>query len=110
MASIESASALITGISLAVTATGLVLNILNNRDDIDIGRKTILFSVLFIFASFYTSIAYLYAVQFQKLIFFPQRFSQSSRIQWLFGIAAGFSLLGIAIPILRLAFVQLRSN
>ena len=92
MVSVASASALITGVSLAVTATALIINTINNRSDYELKKSTIKWSVLFVFSSFYLSLFYLYFAEFNTLLNFKPP------MDILFLLTFLFSVVGIAIP------------
>jgi len=64
MTSVESASALITAVSLSATAAALILNAVNNKQDTNITLFTILATGLMIATAFLLSIAYLYYSEF----------------------------------------------
>lgn len=64
MVSVESASALITAVSLSATAAALILNAVNNHDSVDLSIQTIIFTSLAIAAAFLFSSTYLYYAEF----------------------------------------------
>jgi len=97
MTAVESASALITGVSLAVTATALMLNILSNRDDFEFGPTVLSITIFFIFLSFYLSMLYLYSAQFETVI-------DTISLNAIFLFVFITSAISIAIPIL--AFIR----
>ena len=64
MASVESALALITAVSLSATAAGLILNAVNSKENANISLFAILVTGLMIAAAFLLSIGYLYYAEF----------------------------------------------
>jgi len=92
MVSVASASALITGVSLAVTTTALIINTINNRSDYELKKRTIKWSVVFVFTSFYFSLFYLYFAEFGSI------YNIKPPMDILFLLTFLASLFGIAIP------------
>lgn len=86
-------SQLLTGVSLAVTATALILNVLSNRKRFEFSPVTLSITIFFIFASFYMSMIYLYKQTFDTPIDFiePRR---------LFLLVFATSMISITIPLL----------
>jgi hypothetical protein len=64
MVSVESASALITAVSLSATAAALILNAANNNENISLSVYTISATGLIIAAAFLFSLGYLYYAEF----------------------------------------------
>ena len=64
MVSVESASALVTAVSLSATAAALILNAVNNHESVDLSIYTILLTGLAIAAAFIFSSTYLFYAEF----------------------------------------------
>lgn len=93
MASIESASALITGISLAVTSTELIINAFDSREEFNIGSAALSASVLFTFGAFYGSLVYLHIIEFGPIFGMG-----TNSLNDIFLVVFILSALGISFP------------
>jgi hypothetical protein len=93
-------SQLLTGVSLAVTATTLILNILSNRDGFDFSPLALSSTIFFIFASFYLAMFYLYIQTFDTNLDFI-----GARLLFLLVFFA--SLISIGIPLLSFMISEL---
>ncbi|WP_143421215.1 hypothetical protein [Halorubrum ezzemoulense] len=64
MVSVESASALITGVSISSAAAALILNTVQKQENIKIGTMTILWTGVPILLAFMLSMGYLFYAEF----------------------------------------------
>ena len=95
MTSVESASALITAVSLSVTAAALILNIVNNKESANISLFTILITGLMIIMAFLFSIGYLYYAEFGTHLTFLGLLG----VRRVFLLASVFAIAGVYVPV-----------
>ena len=103
MASVESASALITGVSISSAAAALILNTVQEKGDIEIGTMTILWTGVPILVAFILSMGYLFYAEFgSNLILSSERHAQL-----MFLAASFFAFAGGYLPVLVASFRNL---
>ena len=95
MASVESASALITAVSLSATAAALILNAVNNNENANISLFTVLTTGLIIIMAFLFSIGYLYYAEFGTHLTLLGLLG----VRRVFLLASVFAIAGVYVPV-----------
>lgn len=95
MTSVESASALITAVSLSATAAALILNAVNNKENANISLFAILMSGLMVIMAFLFSIGYLYYAEFGTHLTLLGLLG----VRRVFVFAAAFAIAGVYVPV-----------